>query len=82
MAGGRLIKEFIGLYKKYYLYEGKLISIVADARKKTSFQIIMKQAEKMGAELGVKFKVEQLGEEEKGEDTMHLVKIVPSKKDK
>ncbi|MFH0856593.1 MAG: hypothetical protein V1860_01710 [bacterium] len=79
MAGGRLIKEFIGLYKKYYLDEGKLIPIVADAREKTSYQIILKQAEKMGKELGVKFRIEEIGEEEKGEDIMHLVKIIPEK---
>ncbi len=34
----------------------------------------------MGKELGVKFRIEELGEEEKGDDTMHLVKIVPEKK--
>lgn len=79
MAGGRLIKEFIELYKKYYLDEGKLIPIVARAREKTSYQIILKQAEKMGKELGVKFRVEELEEEKKGEDTMHLVKIIPEK---
>lgn len=33
----------------------------------------------MGTELGVKFRIEELGEGKKGDDTMHLVKIVPEK---
>ena len=79
MAGGRLIKGFAEIYKEYYLDKDNLMPILAEAREKTSYAIIVKQLDKIGKELGVKFKIEELDEEEKGDDVMHLVLIKPEK---
>ncbi|MFC1613299.1 hypothetical protein ACFL23_03115 [Patescibacteria group bacterium] len=80
MAGGRLLKGFLELYGNNYIEKGKLIPILADAREKTSYQIILKQAEKLGKDLGVKFDVEELGTEDVGGETRYLVKIIPKNK--
>ncbi|MFH1030577.1 MAG: hypothetical protein V1770_04945 [bacterium] len=79
MAGGRLLKGFLRLYGKNYIEKNKLIPILADAREKTSYQIILKQAERLGKELGIKFEVEELRTEDVGDEVRHLVLIKPQK---
>ena len=79
MVGGRLIKGFAEIYKEHYLDKNNLIPILTEARGKTSYAIIVKQLDKIGKELGVKFEVEELEKEERGGEVMHLVLIKPEK---
>lgn len=74
-AGGRLIQAFTELYKKNYLEKGKLIPIFAQARETTTYKIIQKQLEKLGHDLGISFKLEELPVYQSGHDTMHPVII-------
>lgn len=76
-AGGHLIQEFARLYKKNYLEKGNLVPIYAQARETTSYRIIQRQLEKIGRDLGIKIKLEELPTYEKGQDTMHPVMIRP-----
>lgn len=79
MTGGRLIKGFAEIYKEHYLDKNNFMPILAEAREKTSYAIIIKQLDKIGEQLGIKFKMEELEKKEKGGDTMHLVLIKPKK---
>ena len=76
-AGGRLMQGFIELYRTSYLEKGNLISIYAQARETTSYQIIHRQLEKIGHDLGINFELEELPTYESGQDTMHPVIIRP-----
>lgn len=76
-AGGRLIQGFAQLYKTHYLEKKNLVPIYAQARETTSYRIIQRQLEKIGRDLGIKIKLEELPTYEKGQDTMHPVMIRP-----
>jgi len=79
LAGGKLIKAFVSLYKKNYLDQGKLIPILADAREKTSYRIIIKQLDRISEELGANFNLEEINTHQRGGERMHLIEIKPMK---
>ena len=78
-AGGSLILGFTQLYKENYLDKNRPVPILAQLREKTSYQIITKQLDKLSQGTGVKFVMEEIGSEEVGGDTMHVVMIRPEK---
>ena len=77
LAGGKLIKAFLQLYKKYYLDKNNSLPLLARAREKTSYQIITKQLNRLGKEIGVKFVLEEIEEDTEGGENMHWVIIRP-----
>jgi hypothetical protein len=77
LAGGRLIKGFVELYKLNYLDKGNLIPIFAQARESSSYRIIKKQLDTLGADTGYNFELIELPVYQEGHDTMHPVIIRP-----
>ncbi|MEZ4211123.1 MAG: hypothetical protein R3B39_02445 [Candidatus Paceibacterota bacterium] len=77
LAGGKLIKAFIERYKSEYIDKNRFIPILANARDKTSYQIILKQLESIGKDIGVRFELEEVNSYKKGNDTMRTVLIRP-----
>lgn len=75
MAGGRIMKAFTGLYKENYIDAGRNVPILAEAREKTSYAILMAQIPSLEKQLGVKLKVNELESYEQGEDVMRRVLI-------
>lgn len=78
-AGGSLILGFVDAYKKNYIDKSNTIPIFAQFREQTSYQIIMKQLDKLSKETGVQFEADELGTYQVGNDTMHQV-IIRAKK--
>lgn len=79
LAGGKLIKGFVERYKSEYIDKDRFISILANARDKTSYQIMLKQFQNVGKSIGVTFELEELNSYKKGSDRMHTVLIKPIK---
>lgn len=77
MAGGKLIKAFIELYKRNYLDLGKLIPIYTQARETTSYRIVQRQLERLGNEIGINFELIELPTYNVDYDTMHPIIIKP-----
>jgi hypothetical protein len=82
MAGGRLIQGFAELYKQNYLDKGNLMPIFAQAREATSYQILKRQLDKLGKDIGFNFELVELPTYEVGEDIMHPIIIRPLSKKK
>ncbi len=78
-AGGSLILAFVEAYKVNYIEKDNIIPIFAQFREQTSYQIIMKQLEKLSKDTGIKFEAEEIDTYEVGDDTMHEV-IIRGKK--
>jgi hypothetical protein len=76
-AGGALIIGFTEAYKRNYVDKKNPLPILAQFREKTSYQIILKQLEKLSKDVGMKFEMEELGTEEKEGEVMHEVMIRP-----
>lgn len=77
-AGGRLINKFSETILKEYLSKGVMIPIIAEARESTSYKIIQKQLSKISDKLGYEYKILEEGTEKRGNDVMHIIKLVPS----
>jgi hypothetical protein len=74
-AGGRLILALTEAYKANYLDKDKLVPMYMEARETTSYAIVKKQLDKIGAELGLTFELEEFEpyevyekEKEEGDD--------------
>ncbi len=78
-AGGSLILAFVEAYKVNYIEKDNIIPIFAQFREQTSYQIIMKQLEKLSKDTGVKFEAKETNTYMVGNDTMHEVIIRGSK---
>lgn len=78
-AGGSLILAFVEAYKVNYIEKDNIIPIFAQFREQTSYQIIMKQLEKLSKDTGIKFEAEETNTYTVGNDTMHEV-IIRAKK--
>jgi hypothetical protein len=61
LAGGKLIFAFVKLYQREYLAKGKLMPLLTQARKSTSYPIVIKHFQDWGKSLGISFLVEKLG---------------------
>jgi hypothetical protein len=79
MAGGKLISTFVSEYVKNYIEKGEKMPIVTHARDKTSYQIIVKQLDKIGEKYGLKFKMKEIDSYYSGNDEMHELVIYPEK---
>lgn len=77
MAGGRLIKGFIQLYKQNYLDKGTPMPIFAQARESTSYKIVKNQLDRLGKDAGLSFELIELPTYTEGQDTMHPIIIRP-----
>lgn len=77
MVGGRLIKGFIELYTLNYLNNGNMMPIFMQAREQTSYRIVQRQLDKVGANLGITFEMEELDSYREGGDTMHPIMLRP-----
>ena len=76
-AGGSLILGFVETYKRNYIDKDNHMPILAQLREQTSYQIIVKQLEKLTKDTGMKFEMEEIGTYKVGNDTMHEVFIYP-----
>lgn len=76
-AGGALIIGFTEAYKRNYVDKKNPLPILAQFRDKTSYQIILKQLEKLSKDVGMKFEMEELRTYEEGADLMHEIIIRP-----
>ena len=79
-AGGSLILGFAKLYKSEYIDKGRFLPIMAQLREQTSYAIILKQLQKLTADTGREFVMEEMGSYQVGGDTMHEVLIRPVEK--
>lgn len=79
VAGGRLVKGFLELYKKNYLDKGLLVPLYTESREKTTYHVILKKLNKVGAELGVQFELEEVDQNNVAGDIMHHLLIRPVK---
>ncbi len=59
------------------LYKGKLMPIFANARDNTSYSLLMRQIEALGAKVGCRFEVQEIGSHQADSSTMHDVLIIP-----
>jgi hypothetical protein len=76
-AGIALVDGFIDLYKRNYLDKGNMLPIFTQARDATSYQIIMRQLDKMGKNNNVHFEVTKLPEYYVESDVMRPIIIKP-----
>ncbi len=77
LAGGRLVRKFVELYRQNYLDKKDSIPIYAEARESTSYRYIKRYLDKLAVESGVEFELVELPPYQVGEDTMHPVVINP-----
>jgi hypothetical protein len=75
LTGGSLIVAFTEAYRKNYIDKNNPLPLYMQLREKTSYQIIIKQLNKIGKQIGKEFELEELGTYESGDDTMHEVII-------
>jgi len=76
-AGGKLIKGFLELFEKNYLEKNNPIQIIDEARESTSYKLIQSHINKLGAKYGYKYEMKEEGIERRGDDILHLIKLVP-----
>lgn len=75
MAGGRLIKGFFDKYSESYGGDKPYLPIYTNARESTSFPIIEKQTKTLCKEKGLVYKIVEIGQHQKGQDTFHDIVI-------
>lgn len=81
LAGGRLLTEFVNLYKHNYLDKGDPISIFLEAREKNdssdraSYEILVRKLNKIASKLGIEFELEELPLLETQNATRHPIMI-------
>ena len=76
-VGGKMLLEFGRLYKENYLDKGEMMPIFANARDKTSYNLLMRQVEALGAKVGCRFEIQEIGSHQADSSTMHDVLIIP-----
>jgi hypothetical protein len=76
-VGGKLLLEFGRLYKENYLDKGEMTPIFANAHDNTSYNLLMKQIKALGAKVGCRFEVQEIGSHQEDSSTMHDVLIIP-----
>jgi len=76
---GKMLMEFIGDYKRNYLEKGDFLPITASARDTTSYRLLVKQLDKIGERLGMRFVMVEEGTSGRGGELMHDIIIRPEK---
>jgi hypothetical protein len=74
-AGGSLIKGLLEKYKVNYLDKNNPVPIYAQFREQTSFKILIKQIDTFSKQLGKKLVMEEIGNYQSGDDSIHEVMI-------
>ncbi|MEK7648425.1 MAG: hypothetical protein AAB400_00720 [Patescibacteria group bacterium] len=78
-VGGRLIKAFFELYQKNYLDQGNMMPIYFEARESTTHQLLSKQIERIQRQIRITFSIEEIGDYQKGKDTMKALILIPQR---
>jgi hypothetical protein len=82
MAGGRLIRQFFDAYSRNYgTNERGMLPLFTNARDTTSYPILLRHAERLANEKGLKARLVELGTYNIGCDLMHDVVILVGKDD-
>jgi hypothetical protein len=79
LAGGKLIFAFAKLYQREYLAKGKLTPLLAQARKTTSYPIVIKHFWNWSKSLGIGFRVEELGHKCSSGETLREIMLRPQR---
>ncbi len=75
LAGGKLMRGLLEVYREQYLQKGNPISIYGEFREHTSYKLLKAHLDDMAKELGITFELQEFKTYQEGKDVMHPVLI-------
>jgi len=70
-AGGSLMLTFVEEYKNNFLKKNNPVPIFMQLRESTSYPLVKEELDRLSKDTGYKFRLEELGTYQHGDDTMH-----------